>query len=89
MLFRSTDAAVAETILREGRADLIAMARELLWNADWPAHAARELGVSDPHGLKPYEHAFRLRQRERQKEMPINQGGAVTQAAYEKIFGRT
>jgi len=76
-----TDAHQAEAILRDGKADLAALARELLWNADWPAHAALELGIEDPHGLMPHEYAYRLRQRENAKDMPINQGGAETQDA--------
>ena len=44
----------AEDILRSGKADMIAMARELLWNADWPAHAAQSLGpVSYTHLTLP------------------------------------
>jgi 2,4-dienoyl-CoA reductase-like NADH-dependent reductase (Old Yellow Enzyme family) len=81
------DPQVAESILRAGQADLIAMARELLWNADWPAHAALALGVEDAFGLMPHEYAFRLRQREAQRDMPINAGGEVTESAYAAIFG--
>ncbi len=82
-----TEARQAENILQDGRADLVALAREFLWNADWAAHAAKELNATDPYGQMPHEYAYRLRQREKQKEMPINQGGAETQAAYQKIFG--
>ena len=82
-----TEARQAENILQSGRADLVALAREFLWNADWAAHAAKELNATDPFGQMPHEYAYRLRQREKQKEMPINQGGAETQAAYQKIFG--
>lgn len=64
----------------------MALAREFLWNTDWSAHAAKALGAPDPYGLMPYEYAFRLRGSEKQDEMPINQGGAEIQAAYEKIF---
>ena len=35
----------AERILQEGRADLIALARELLYNPNWPMDAAQKLGV--------------------------------------------
>ena len=38
----------AEAILREGRADLVALARELLYNPNWPLDAAQKLGA-DPH----------------------------------------
>jgi 2,4-dienoyl-CoA reductase-like NADH-dependent reductase (Old Yellow Enzyme family) len=82
-----TEAAQAEQILRDGKADLVAMAREFLWNADWPTHAAKVLSVTDPHAYMPHEYAYRLRQREKQKDLPINQGGAVTQEAFQKIFG--
>ncbi|MBO88654.1 MAG: NADH:flavin oxidoreductase / NADH oxidase [Rickettsiales bacterium] len=82
-----TEAQQAEDILQSGRADLVALAREFLWNAGWAAHAAKELGAVDPYGQMPHEYGYRLRQREKQREMPINQGGAVTQAAYAKIFG--
>jgi len=76
-----TDAHHAESILQDGKADMVALARELLWNADWPAHAALELGIEDPQGVMPEEYAHRLRQREAAKEMPINQGGAETKDA--------
>lgn len=82
-----TDAQQADDILTSGRADLVALAREFLWNADWAAHAAMTLAANDPFGQMPHEYAYRLRLREKQKEMPINQGGAETQAAYEKVFG--
>jgi 2,4-dienoyl-CoA reductase-like NADH-dependent reductase (Old Yellow Enzyme family) len=82
-----TKAQQAEDILQSGQADLVALARELLWNADWPAHAAKELGVEDPFGYMPHEYAFRLRQREAQKHMDINQGGAETQKALDYFLG--
>jgi 2,4-dienoyl-CoA reductase-like NADH-dependent reductase (Old Yellow Enzyme family) len=76
-----TEAAQAEKILQDGDADMVALARELLWNADWPAHAAHALGLDDPFGYQPHEYAYRLRQREAQKSMEINQGGTETKAA--------
>ncbi len=76
-----TEAAQAEKILQDGDADMVALARELLWNADWPAHAAQDLGHDDPFGYQPHEYAYRLRQREVQKSMEINQGGTETKAA--------
>ena len=82
-----TDPVEAEGILQEEKADLVALAREFLWNTDWAAHAAKALDAPDPYGLMPYEYAFRLRGRDKQNEMPINQGGDETQAAYVKIFG--
>ncbi len=82
-----TDAQQAEDILQAGQADLVALARELLWNAEWPAHAARQLGVENPFDVMPEEYAFRLRQREAQKTMPINQGGPETEAAMNALLG--
>jgi NADPH2 dehydrogenase len=38
-----TEARQAEDILASGKADMIAMARGLLWNPRWPWHAAAEL----------------------------------------------
>jgi len=65
----------AEAILRSEQADLIALARELLWNPNWPAHTALELGLDDPYGLLPKEYAHRLRRREEVSRLPINCGG--------------
>jgi 2,4-dienoyl-CoA reductase-like NADH-dependent reductase (Old Yellow Enzyme family) len=39
-----TEPAQADEIIRNGRADLVLMARELLRNAEWPLRAARALG---------------------------------------------
>ena len=82
-----TEPYVAEAILRAGDADIVALAREFLWHADWPVHAAKALGESDAYAQMPHEYGFRLRQRERQREMPVNQGGEVTREAFEAIFG--
>lgn len=43
----------AECILQEGRADLIALAREMLYNPNWALDAACKLGVPDAFGLVP------------------------------------
>lgn len=40
----------AEEILQQGRADLVALAREMLYNPNWPMDAALKLGV-DGFGL--------------------------------------
>jgi 2,4-dienoyl-CoA reductase-like NADH-dependent reductase (Old Yellow Enzyme family) len=77
----------AEDILQSGQADLVALARELLVNAEWPVAAAKELGVEDPFDSMPLEYAFRLRQREKHKELPVNQGGAETKAAMRAHLG--
>lgn len=43
-----TQAIQAETILRSGQADLVALARGMLWDPRWPWHAALELGEEFP-----------------------------------------
>ncbi|MDE3012050.1 MAG: NADH:flavin oxidoreductase/NADH oxidase [Pseudomonadota bacterium] len=55
-----TDPAQAERIIADGDADLVALARALLWEPHWPWHAAAALGAqvevpaqywrSEPHG---------------------------------------
>jgi 2,4-dienoyl-CoA reductase-like NADH-dependent reductase (Old Yellow Enzyme family) len=59
-----TEARQAETILQQGQADLIALARELLWNPHWPVHAARELNVPDYLNLLPRGYAWWLKRRD-------------------------
>ncbi|MEN0076297.1 MAG: NADH:flavin oxidoreductase/NADH oxidase [Paracraurococcus sp.] len=56
----------AEAILREGRADLIALARELLYNPNWPMDAAQKLGVDPRFALVPPAQAYWLEKRARQ-----------------------
>jgi 2,4-dienoyl-CoA reductase-like NADH-dependent reductase (Old Yellow Enzyme family) len=56
-----TEANHAETILREGQADMVALARGLMDNPNWPLHAARELGYADPLALVHEREAHRLR----------------------------
>ena len=59
-----TEARHAEEILQRGQADLISLARELLWNPNWPAHAARELGMPNYLDLLPRGYAWWLKRRE-------------------------
>lgn len=42
-----TDARQADAIIREGKADLVLLARELLRDPHWPFRAARELGQTE------------------------------------------
>ena len=66
-----TEASHAEAILREGHADLVALARELMDNPNWPLHAARALGLTDPLALVHAREAQRLKLREQhRKEYP-------------------
>ena len=59
-----TEAGQAEQILQAGDVDLIGMARELMYCSEWPAHAARQLGVKDFFDLFPPDFARRLKRRE-------------------------
>ena len=59
----------AEDILQRGQADLIAMAREFMYNPNWPVHAARKLGVTDYLDLLPTEYAWWLKRREKIREI--------------------
>ena len=59
-----TDPVQAESYLAEGKCDLIALARELMWNPNWPVHAAKALGSADPLALLPSSYAWWLHRRE-------------------------
>jgi hypothetical protein len=61
-----TEAQHAEMTLREGRADMIALPRELMHDPNWPMRAARELSRPDAFGVLPESKAFRLRSRDAQ-----------------------
>jgi len=63
----------AEDHLEKGDVDLICMARQMMMNADWPMHAARDLGEPDYLDILPGDFAFRLKSLEDQKRMTINQ----------------
>ncbi len=53
----------AEQILQEGRADLIALGRELLYNPNWPMDAAQKLGVDKNFGSVPPPQSYWLSKR--------------------------
>jgi 2,4-dienoyl-CoA reductase-like NADH-dependent reductase (Old Yellow Enzyme family) len=50
----------AESILREGRADLIAVGREILNNPNWPMDAAQKLGIDGPFRQVPPQFGYWL-----------------------------
>ena len=68
-----TEAQAAEAIIAEGRADMVALARGILYNPRWPWHAAAELGAQvdappqywrcQPRGLATLFGDVRFRQR--------------------------
>ncbi len=59
------DAKVCEDLLAAGQADMVALARELLDNPNWPQHAAAELGLNGDFGLWPIESGWWLQKRDR------------------------
>ena len=59
-----TEARQAEGYLQAGACDLVALAREMMWNPNWPVHAAAALGVEKPHELLPRPYAWWLQRRE-------------------------
>lgn len=50
----------AETIIAEGRADLVALGRQLIEEPNFAHRAAVELGLTDPHAVLPESYAFFL-----------------------------
>ncbi|PJX23721.1 NADH:flavin oxidoreductase / NADH oxidase [Advenella sp. S44] len=64
-----TDPFHAEEILQQGNADLIALAREMLVDPNWPVRAAQALGVSDYLDLLPNGYAWWLKRREQIREI--------------------
>ena len=48
-----TEPQQAEAIITSGDADMVALARGMLWDPRWPWRAAAELGAS-VHAPKPY-----------------------------------
>jgi 2,4-dienoyl-CoA reductase-like NADH-dependent reductase (Old Yellow Enzyme family) len=57
------DAEHAESIIREGQADLVFQARESLRDAYFPVHAARDLGVQNATNMFPIQYSHWLKSR--------------------------
>ena len=55
--------ALAESILAAGKADLIALGRELMADPNWPYRAAHKLGLEQPWRMLPEKYAFYLERR--------------------------
>jgi 2,4-dienoyl-CoA reductase-like NADH-dependent reductase (Old Yellow Enzyme family) len=53
----------AERILQQGQADLIALAREILYNPNWPMDAAQKLGIDQRFELMPPPYSYWLSKR--------------------------
>lgn len=84
-----TEPAQAEAVLQDGAADMVALARELMFHADWPAHAARALGVADYLSLFPSDYAFRLRRRDEISRLPYNRADAPIPAGIADLIEST
>lgn len=54
-----------DALIRDGEADLVALARELLDDPNWPLHAAAALGADEAHGRWPVEAGWWLERRAR------------------------
>lgn len=59
------NATACEAAIASGRADMVALARELLDDPNWALHAASELGVNADHSLWPVEAGWWLMKRDR------------------------
>lgn len=59
------DAAQANAIVANGSADLVALAREMLWDTNWALHAAHALRVGDAWRRWPRQYGWWLARRER------------------------
>lgn len=55
----------AEQILKDGKSDVVALARELIYNPNWPMDAARKLGDEQGFNVMPAGAAFWLERRAR------------------------
>jgi 2,4-dienoyl-CoA reductase-like NADH-dependent reductase (Old Yellow Enzyme family) len=54
----------AEEILQRGQADIIALAREILYNPNWPMDAARKLGFEQNLAMVPDQQGYWLGRRD-------------------------
>jgi 2,4-dienoyl-CoA reductase-like NADH-dependent reductase (Old Yellow Enzyme family) len=59
------DGAQAEAILQAGRADLIAVGREIMYNPFWAVQAAQDLGIDSSFDMWPEQYGWWLEKRER------------------------
>ena len=59
------DAKVCEDVISSGQADMVALARELLLDPNWPNRVSAELGADSDHSLWPPEAGWWLMKRER------------------------
>jgi 2,4-dienoyl-CoA reductase-like NADH-dependent reductase (Old Yellow Enzyme family) len=57
------EAEQAALVLEDGKADLVAIGRELLWNPNWPAQTAVEFGGAGGWDVWPQQYAWWLKRR--------------------------
>lgn len=62
------DPDACDAVIKEGRADMVALARELLDDPNWPLHAAAQLGTDKDHAMWPPESGWWLMKRARLSE---------------------
>ena len=53
----------AEKIITDGSADMVAMGRQMIEDPNFPLHAARKLGHTDPLGILPGAYVWPLAHR--------------------------
>jgi len=53
----------AEAILQEGRADLVAIGRELMYDTYWPLRAAEALGCNPDRKMWPPSYGWAIKRR--------------------------
>ena len=58
-------ATLADSVIHDGKADLVALAREALNNPNWALHAARSLGIDGDFGLWKPQFGWWLNKRAR------------------------
>jgi 2,4-dienoyl-CoA reductase-like NADH-dependent reductase (Old Yellow Enzyme family) len=77
----------AEEILQKGRADLIALAREVMYNPNWPMDAAQKLGVDAKFSSVPPAYSYWLSKRAASKfeGKPSTFGPGIWQAGERQV----
>lgn len=70
------DAAQADAVVAEGRADLVAIAREALHDPNWPLHAAAALGADEAFAMWPQQYGWWLSRRDAVlRELGVSRAG--------------
>jgi 2,4-dienoyl-CoA reductase-like NADH-dependent reductase (Old Yellow Enzyme family) len=72
----------AEAILQQGQADLVALAREVLYNPNWPMDAAQKLGVDAKFAIVPPQQAYWLAKR-------ASSVKSIVPSTYQRCLGST